>query len=84
MSNTFVLSLFQTKDMARKLEPVNLPQLKFGNFHVGKIGTQYYVYNENFHRNLKAKDFDKAKSEAIDEIKKHCTANGLPFPNFNS
>ena len=65
MSNTFALSLFQTKDMARKIEPVNLPQLKFGNFHVGKIGTQYYVYNEKFHRNLKAKDFDISLYEKV-------------------
>ena len=84
MSKTIRLSLFENKDMAKRLEPVNLPQLKFGNFHIGKIGTQYYVYNEKFHRNLKAKDFDKAKAEAIDEIKKHCTSNGLHFPNFNS
>ena len=42
------------------------------------------MYNEKFHKNLKAKDFDKAKAEAIDEIKKHCISNGLPFPNFNS
>ena len=84
MNKTIRISLFENKDMARKIEPVNLPQLKFGNFHVGKIGTQYYVYNEKFHRNLKSKDFDKAKTEAIDEIKKHCISNGLPFPNFNS
>lgn len=84
MNKTIRISLFENKDMAKRLEPVNLPQLKFGNFHVGKIGTQYYVYNEKFHRNLKAKDFDKAKAEAIDEIKKHCISNGLPFPNFNS
>lgn len=84
MNKTISISLFENKDMAKRLEPINLPQLKFGNFHVGKIGTQYYVYNEKFHRNLKAKDFDKAKAEAIDEIKKHCISNGLPFPNFNS
>lgn len=84
MNKTIRISLFENKDMAKRLEPINLPQLKFGNFHVGKIGTQYYVYNEKFHRNLKAKDFDKAKAEAIDEIKKHCISNGLPFPNFNS
>ena len=84
MNKTISISLFENKDMAKRLEPINLPQLKFGNFHVGKIGTQYYVYNEKFHRNLKAKDFDKAKAEAIDEIKKYCISNGLPFPNFNS
>ena len=84
MDNSFALSLFQTKDMARKIEPVNLPQLKFGNFHIGKISTQFYVYNENFHRNLKAKDLDKAKSEAIQAITEHCISNNLPLPNFNS
>ena len=84
MNKTIRISLFENKDMAKKLEPVNLPQLKFGNFHIGKISTQFYVYNENFHKNLKAKDLDKAKSEAIQAITEHCISNNLPLPNFNS
>ena len=59
--------------------PINFPGAPFLMGAIFTIVSAIFAY-----KNLKAKDFDKAKAEAIDEIKKHCTSNGLPFPNFNS
>ena len=69
-----VLSLLKIQDMAIS-DPVRL-----GDYALGYLQTTFYVWNEKFHKNLKAKKFDQAKSEMMKVVEEECKRKNLPVP----
>lgn len=69
--------------MAKSL---NVGQFTIGDYHMGRIGAEWMVWNDKFHKvfrlpeGKKPDDFDAAKKKAHSEISKYCKENNLVPP----
>ncbi len=80
--NNNIISLFQTNDLAKIF---NVGQFKIGEYHMGKIGTDWMVWSNKFHSTFnlgpgKNDNFDLAKKKAYDIIKSYCIEKKIAPP----
>ena len=61
-------------------------QFRIGDFHMGKIGTKYFVYRGQWIKYLSVSDsvkgigFDNVANEAYREVSEYCKSLNLPAP----
>lgn len=73
-----IVSLFQTKTMA--LYKFNDKPFKIGKFHLGNCQSKWHVWSDKFFKELEAKDFDSAVTEAYTKIVEYCNSLKIPPP----
>ena len=57
-NNLYNVSLSKIgRDMAKKNSPINNQPFSIGDFHIGYLGSKYFVWSKNFYRDLKQLEF---------------------------
>lgn len=67
-------------NMASKTYKWNQGSFSIGDFHLGLLGTTWSVHNSKVIHELKAKDFDAAKTEAYDFVFNYCIQHRMIPP----